>query len=123
MKPNQDLKEISAYIVRSFSVPQDKTTLWEKFERIALREIKAKVVRSKSELILKIIEEYVRHHEEGNPQLRLDKMLQLKITKECHCGEVASHEVWAKNGWHGFLCQHDFTRDRDAGLLKRWRKL
>ena len=76
-----------------------------------------------SQKIEQFIRNYVIQHEPGNPQLRLDNMLQLKILRECHCGEVASYEVWAKNGWHGFLCQHDFTRDRDAGLLKRWRKL
>jgi len=65
------------------------------------------------------IRNYVTEHEPGNPQLRLDKMLQLKLERTCYCGKAATHEVWAKNGWHGFLCLDDLTRSRKTRLLER----
>jgi hypothetical protein len=67
---------------------------------------------------------YIIQHEPGNPQKRLDKIYQVKITQECsypRCEEIATYEAWATNKAHVFLC--DFHHERDKRLLKRWRRL
>jgi len=72
----------------------------------------------------KWMRDYVIKHEPGNPQLRLDKITQTKITKECshpNCKKTANYEAWAANKAHVFLC--DFHKERDKKLLKRVSKL
>jgi len=60
--------ETTIRLVRSFSVPLEKTDAVKKFCEIARREAGP---RGFSEVILKAIEEYNKNHEEGNPQPKL----------------------------------------------------
>ena len=88
-----------------------------------LEEIRRRDGWTFSKLNHEALKEWAKHHY-TNPQMTLIKSVgKPKVKMKCHCGKTASHEVWAKNGWHGFLCQHNFTRDRDAGLLRRWEPL
>jgi len=56
-----------------------------------------------SEIIIEAIEEYVRRHEPGNPQLRLDLLLagesQRGSKPRCHfCGQPATYiQYWRRN--------------------------
>ncbi|MCW4044780.1 MAG: hypothetical protein NWE94_04610 [Candidatus Bathyarchaeota archaeon] len=56
------------HLIRSFSFPLEKTEVLSKFCEIARREAGS---RGFSEIAVKAIEEYVKNHEEGNPQLKL----------------------------------------------------
>ena len=55
-------------LVRSFSIPPDKADVLSKFCEVVRREAGS---RGFSEIVLKAIDEYVKNHEEGNPQLKL----------------------------------------------------
>jgi len=58
---------------------------YEKLKEIARRE-----GRSASSIINELIEEYIRKHEPGNPQLRLDRILEGKmdLTRPPNCVHV-----------------------------------
>jgi hypothetical protein len=55
-------------LVRSFSIPLEKVHILNKFSEIARREAGS---RGFSEVLLHAMDEYVKNHEEGNPQLKL----------------------------------------------------
>jgi hypothetical protein len=55
-------------LIRSFSFPIEKVDVLKKFCEIARRKAGS---RGFSEVVVKAIEEYVKNHEEGNPQLKL----------------------------------------------------
>ena len=55
-------------IIKSFSYKSDKEAVMQELEVIAARERK-----KTSELIVQILEEYVKAHAEGNPAFSLDK--------------------------------------------------
>ena len=55
------------HIVNSFSYLSDKETIMRELEVIAAREGK-----SKSNLLVELIEEYVKNHSEGNNTFKLD---------------------------------------------------
>ena len=60
------------HLVRSFSFPIEKVEIINKFSEIVRREAGS---RGFSEVAIKAIEEYVKNHEEGNPQLKLTPYL------------------------------------------------
>ena len=101
-------------------VPPNKQVTLEKAKFTAKRE-----GTSLAKLFHKFLDGYVRdHYYKCNPQRSIVQYSgEPKVKANCHCGEAASYEVWAKNKWHGFLCEPCYVRNRDAGLLKRWRKL
>lgn len=88
-----------------------------------LEEIRKRDGWTFSRLVHEALKDWrVRH--EVNPQMTLTKSIgEPKLKVECYCGRVATHEVWALNGWHGYLCSQDFSRSREHGLLKRWKPL
>ena len=55
-------------IVTSFSYKEEKESMVEEFDRIARREGKGK-----SELLVQLIEEYVKVHSSGNPTFTLEQ--------------------------------------------------
>ena len=63
-------------LVRSFSVPIAKMPVLRTFCEIARREAGS---RGFSEVIINAMEEYVRNHEEGNPQLKLTPYIDEKV--------------------------------------------
>jgi len=75
-------------------VPSDQVELLKRAKEIVRRE-----GRSLSQLFIQFVREYVRQHEPGNPQLRLDRVLATGETKpepiKClHiCGQT-EQEVW-----------------------------
>jgi hypothetical protein len=68
-------------LVKSFSVPPQKIDVLNKFCEIVHREAGS---RGFSEVTLKAIEEYVKNHEEGNPQLKLTTYIDEKAPSPTH---------------------------------------
>ena len=111
---------------RNLSAPKKRTTFYleteltKKFKVICTRE-----QESMSSKFEKWMRDYIIKHEPGNPQLRLDKISQTKITKECShpsCKKTAVYEVWSKEkNLHAYLCEGH--KERDKKLLKRWCRL
>ena len=100
-------------------VPDEYQDIVTKAKQIMERE-----GQSLSQKFVKFCADYVHLHGPGNPQLLVTSFFgESQLKTKCHCGGLASHEVWAENGWHGYLCKSCFCRDREAGLLKRWKPL
>jgi len=59
-------------VVKSFSVPVEKLNLLEELDTIARRDGAKLGVKNTSELIVKIIEEFVKSHKVGNIYFTLD---------------------------------------------------
>ena len=55
-------------IISSFSFTEEQKPILEEFKKIAQRE-----GRSKSELAMELIEQYVKNHSEGNPNFTIDQ--------------------------------------------------
>jgi len=88
-----------------------------------LEEIRRRDGWTFSKLTHEALKDWAKHHY-MNPQMTLVKHVgSIHLKANCYCGKSASYEVWAENGWHGYLCEHDFTRSREHGLLKRWKLL
>lgn len=104
-------------------VPPNKKEVVKKGKDILERE-----GTSLSKFIVEKIEEYVRLHEPGNPQQRLDTIAKLgkpyrADAQQCSiCGETAIGKAKATNGWQGLLCQRHYEQSRDARLLRKWKQ-
>ena len=59
---------MSKNVIVSFSYKEDKIAVVDEFKKIASREGKAK-----SELLVELIEEYVKAHSSGNPSFTMDQ--------------------------------------------------
>ena len=117
-------KRITKPFITSLMVFGRKISLYikpEEYEDYLLFKELAKMERvTLSHLAEIALIEYARRHHPGNPQIPLTRFSgEPKVKAKCHCGRQATHEVWAKNNWHGFLCMKDFTRQRQAGNLER----
>jgi hypothetical protein len=112
------------HLIRSFSFPLEKAQIINKFCEIARREAGP---RGFSEVTLKALEEYVKNHEEGNPQLKLttyiDEQAQSPAYVLCnyidgvvsngkiHCRRAA---MWIK-GLRCYACENNRLRkNREA---------
>ena len=111
-------------IVRSFSIPPEKLSILNKFCEIARREAGS---RGFSEVLLKAMEEYVKNHEEGNPQLKLttyiDEKAQSPVYVLClhldgatsngkiHCKKTG---MWIK-GLRCYACENNRLRKNPQG--------
>lgn len=78
---------------KTIYVPEDKETMVLKAQDITHRE-----GRSLSQLFIEFCEKYVREHEPGNPQTRIDKILKwgapLTDKPKCaFCGEPATTRI------------------------------
>ena len=109
--------------VRSIYVPDELQIVWVKFQEIAKRE-----GRTVSEMVVEYICDYVRHHELGNPQQTLTYLLEHEKpyranAHKCYCGEKAEYEVLSLEKKQFYLCESHFIQNRDARLLRKWRKL
>jgi len=83
-------------------VPPEKEHTIKKFIEIAKREGK-----SASTLILNYIHSYVQKHEHGNPQLRLDTLLEVNPSRENRCSLCkgpAEYEVFI-NKRRSYACK------------------
>ena len=95
----------------------------------AFRDIVARNNLCISTILFEKVENFLREHHwpPGNSQTIITSFSgEPKVMQSCqhpNCSRQANHEVWAENGWHGFLCESCFARDREAGLLRRWKPL
>jgi len=81
-----------------FYFPREFERLWETLDEIAKRE-----GRSRSKILRECVEEYVRLHELGNPQTRLDVILDrgapAKEPPRCsYCSKPATYISYLKDG-------------------------
>jgi len=106
-------------LIRSVAVDPK---LWKKFMEICRRE-----KESASSKIQWWIAEYVRQHEPGNPQLRLDRILAGEprpgVPPKCRfCGQPATYiQYWVRNrSWteQVLVCDVHRKRARQAPLLE-----
>jgi hypothetical protein len=114
-------KHTTITLIKSLSVPLEKADVVKKFQEIARREAGS---RGFSEVTLKAIEEYVRNHEEGNPQLKLTPYIDSKaaspVSVLCtfidgarsngmiHCRHA---DVWIQ-GVQCYPCNHNRLRKK-----------
>jgi len=92
------------YFHGSFYIPQGKRSVWQEFKKIAERE-----GRSASEILVELIEQYVRAHRKGNPQLTLDRYATTKVLVAGRCFLCGVTDV----AWVGSY------RLRDGSLRRR----
>ena len=100
--------------------PKGREILWQKFKKIAERE-----GRSMSRILVSMIEEYVRVHEPGNPQKRLDMIFRgekAPVPRCSECGDPADR-VYRVKGHAFFRCKmHRVRASRRTGRIS-WRDL
>ena len=105
---------------KAFYFPKASEHLFRKFKEIADRE-----GRSMSEILEELVRDYVRIHEPGNPQTRLDVIL--GITKDpvprcSECGDPAER-VYRLRGLSVFRCkEHRMKASRVTGPIG-WKEL
>ena len=92
--------------------------IWHEFTSISRRE--GESASGKTEQFYK---QYNEKHRVGNPQLRIDTIFGVKADHECYCGEKAVYEVLSLEKKQFYLCKSHFIQNRDARLLRKWRKL
>jgi len=106
----------------SFYIYPNEEELFKKLKEIANRE-----GRSVTEILKEMAREYVRRHEPGNPQLRLDKILAGEprpgMSPRCRfCDRLASYvQYWVRNrNWTEQVpvCDVHRKRARQAPLLE-----
>ena len=100
--------------------PKGREILWQKFKKIAERE-----GRSMSRILVGMIEEYVRVHEPGNPQKRLDMILEGEKGPDPRCGICGDPaERRYRTRWvEYFRCRkHRVRVSRSTGVLG-WKDL
>jgi hypothetical protein len=109
-------KHTTITLVKSFSAPLEKADVLKKFCEIAKREAGP---RGFSEVIIKAIEEYIKNHEQGNPQLKLTPYIDENATSpvlvlcnymdgagsngKIHCRKSG---IWIK-GLRCYPCKHN----------------
>jgi len=87
---------------KAFYLPEEMNITWDKFKKIAEREFPEHKQRGKtSKLLQKLITEYVRLHDLGNPQQTLDHVFKngkpYRAPLQCPCGRLAEYEFFAEN--------------------------
>ncbi len=110
-------------LVRSFSIPINKVEILTKFCEISRREAGS---RGFSEVLVKALEEYIKNHEEGNPQLKLTPYIDEKAPSPAYVlclfidGVTSSGKIhcrkagmWIK-GLRCYPCQNNRLRKGEA---------
>ena len=105
---------------KAFYFPKDSEHLFRRFKEIADRE-----GRSMSEILEGLVREYVRIHEPGNPQKRLDMIFwgeNGSVPRCSECGDPADR-VYRVKGQAFFRCKmHRVRASRSTGRIS-WRDL
>lgn len=87
-------------IISSFSFTEDKKPIIEEFKKIAQRE-----GRSKSELAMDLIEQYVKNHSAGNSTFKIDDFQDPNF--KAMPATMSSQEKWSK-----FIREHTNKEER-----------
>jgi hypothetical protein len=106
--------------IRNFYVDQNFIPIYEKFKKIVEAERK-----SVSDKIRELLTEYVRLHEPGNPQQRLDTIFRIghayRAEGCCACAKPADVQAFTKEGLNLLYCWECFEK---TGRIKAagWRE-
>ena len=95
--------------VTTIYVPDPKAEIWKAFEELAARE---KGKRGTSEMVLEVVEEYVKAHGQGNPTFKLDQFQQE--------GFAAYPTPWGKTV--GFSELEPFSWKEEDEMIRRLEK-
>lgn len=106
----------------NFYAPEEfKTNIWKKFKRICTAE-----GTSASDKIRDMVEDYVRLHESGNPQTRIDVIAKLgkpyRANACMDCGKKPKYEAVIK-GVKVFLCEIHKDKRKQKDGLQAWREI
>jgi len=113
------------FIAKTVYVPEDFEPTWTKFMTICHRDRTENNQSSGSLKIREFIDEFVRLHEPGNPQQRMDTIIDLgKPYRARGCLDCGARKVTVETQLNGVtvrLCEKDFLKRKQK--LKGWRRL
>jgi hypothetical protein len=120
------IEESSKDIVNFYAKKEFRQTTWPKFERICAREH-----TSRSKKIREFVEAYVKLHDPGNPQQRIDVIAKLGVPYRAgscvDCGRKPKYEAQIKDV-RVFLCEQCLNKRRkwpstNAKGITCWKEL
>ena len=113
------------FVSKAVYIPETFVPTWEKFMTICKRDRTENNQSSGSKHIRDFIEEYVRLHEPGNPQQRIDIISKLERPYRAHgCFDCGTKKVVVEtrvNGVSVRLCEKDFRKRKNS--LNGWKYL